>query len=220
MILKAPEIKEKIAIPLIGKLSTDGFVYKKTTNEFVCRKGDYSYIFNLEQVAWTDSYSIDVNLYISQKQIEGILEKIIGKLRHKITLGQEIGRIYKSPDGREVINGDLPIWLREDEDVEAAIESLKWYYSDIARPYFGRFNSLEEIDDIINNPPFNHCPAYVGGLFSNRCMKGLIVARLVDNPNYEQLVSIYDEAIRETMNEEFIVNYYKVREYLMYSNIK
>ena len=77
-----------------------------------------------------------------------------------------------------------------------------------------------EILDIINNPPFNHCPAYVGGNFDNRCMKGLIVARLADNPKYNELVEIYDEAIKETMNEMSIENYYKVREYLMYNKIK
>lgn len=148
------------------------------------------------------------------------MEKIIGKLRHKLTLGQELDRIYKSPDGREVVNGDLAIWLRQDEDVESAIETFEWYYSDIAKPYFERYNTMNAIDDIINNPPFNHCPAHVGGNFDERCMKGLIVARLVDSPKYEQLVAIYDEAIKETMNAMSIENYHKVREYLMYNRIK
>ena len=51
-------------------------------------------------------------------------------------------------------------------------------------------------------------------------MKGLIVARLVNNPSYENLVTTYDEAIKETMNTESIENYYKVKEYLMYNRIK
>ncbi|MHA4810292.1 hypothetical protein ACX0G9_19420 [Flavitalea flava] len=220
MNLKSNDIKEKIALQFGDKLSKEGFVYKRAMNEFRCRKGDFTYIFNIEQVAWSNSYSLNVRLYISQKEIEDILERIIGKLRYRKTLGQELGRIYKSQDGREVVNGDLVIWLRQDEDVESAIETLEWYYKDIAYPYFDRYNTLATIDDIINNPPFNHCPAHVGGNFDERFMKGLIVARLVDNPNYEKLAAIYDEAIKETMNAVSIENYHKVREYLKYNQIK
>jgi hypothetical protein len=50
-------------------------------------------------------------------------------------------------------------------------------------------------------------------------MKGLIVARLVNNQNYEKLVAIYDEEIKGTMNTNFIENYHKVREYLKYNKI-
>lgn len=220
MTLKSNDIKEKIAIQFGDKLSKEGFVYKKTMNEFRCIKGDFAYIFNIEQVAWSNSHSLNVRLYISQKKVEDILEKIIGKLRYRKTMGQEIGRIYKSPDGRAVVNGDMTIWLRQDEDVGSAIEALECYYNDIAKPYFERYNTLNAIDDIINNPPFEHCPAHVGGNFDERCMNGLIVARLVDSPKYDQLVAIYDEAIKETANSMSIENYHKVREYLDYNRVR
>jgi hypothetical protein len=71
----------------------------------------------------------------------------------------------------------------------------------------------------MNNAPFEHCPADVGSGFDGRCMKGLIVARLVNNPKYDDLVAIYDEEIKGTMNAESIENYYKVRDYLMYNRI-
>jgi len=215
--LKASEVKEKLSVGIGKELLNKGFVYKKGDNEFRRQEKDFTYIFNIEQVTWSDSYSLHVRLYISEKKIESTLERIIGKLRHKITLGQEIGRIYRRTDGKKVINGDLSIWLREDQDVEAAIESLSWYYRDIAVVYFNKYSSLEALDNIMNNPPFDHCPADVGGNFDDRCMKGLIVARLVNNPRYEELGAICDEAIKGTMNNESIDNYNKVREYLMYN---
>jgi hypothetical protein len=217
--LKANQIKQEIALKLNDLFFNEGFVYKKTTNEFRLSKGDYTYIFFIEQVAWTNSFSINVHLYISQKQIESILEKIIGKQRHKLTFIQDIGRIYKSPDGRKIFNGDLSIWLSQDEDVESAIESLGWYFKDVAKPYFAKYDNLNAIDNIVNNPPFNHSPAHVGSNFDFRCMKGLIAARLVNNPKYEELVSIYDEGIKGTMDSESIENYYKVRDYLKYNRI-
>lgn len=219
MTLKATKIREKIALKLGEKLAEDGFIYKKTMNEFRCQREDYTNMFILEQLSWSDHHSVDVRLAISQREIETILEKIIGKLRYKYTFWREIGRIYKSPDGRQIVNGNLAILLLQDEDIEAAIETLEGYYKTIAKPYFERYHSLKAIDNIINNPPFEHCPAHVGGSFDNRCMKGLIVARLVNNPNYDQLVAIYDEEIKGTMSAESIENYYKVREYLMYNKI-
>jgi len=216
---KANEIKEKIAFELRDKLSKDGFIYNKTKNEFKCQKGDYTYIFNLLQTSWSDHHSVDVRLAISQKQIETILENIIGKLRYKYTFWRDIARIYKSPDGRQIVNGNLAILLIQDADIEAGVDTLEGYYENIAKPYFERYNSLEAIDDILNNPPFQHSPAHVGGNFDDRCMKGLIAARLVGNPKYDELVAIYNEEIKGTMNSQSIENYCQVRNYLIYNRI-
>ena len=214
MNLKSKVIKEIISSSLKEKFSNEGFSYRKTMNEFIRVEANFIYTFNIELLSWSNAFSIYVNLFISQKEIEKNLQKIIGKQQHKITLGQELSRIFKSPDGREVINGDLSIWLKEDKDVEAAIESLEWYYNDIAKKYFNRFQTLEDIDDIINNPPFDYCPAYVGGFFDARCMKGLIVAKLVSNPEYHRLEEIYNKRLLEINNLESIENYTKVRNYL------
>jgi hypothetical protein len=220
MILKSEEIKGKVAQQIGDMLSKEGYVYKKSMNEFTLKKGDFAYTFNIEQVAWSNSFSLNVNLFVSQKKIEDVLAKILGKLRHRNTIGEELGRIYRSPDGREVVNGDMVIWLRQDEDLEAALETLEWYYKDIAKSFFEKYSTLGALDDILNNPPFDYCPAHVGGMFNDRCMKGLIVARLVDNPEYDKLAAIYDEAIKLTLSDEMIENYHKVREYLMYNPIK
>lgn len=217
--IKAKEVKESIASGLMKVFLPDGFNYKKTNNQFEKIKGDYTSIFNLLITGWSNHFSIEVRLYISQKQIEKIYETIVGK-SHKLTLGNTINRIYASPDGREVVNGNLSVNLYFDEDIEAAVETLENYYNTIAKPYFEKYQDLKSIDDIMNNPPFENNPAHVGGIFADRCMKGLITARLVDNPNYEQLVMTYDEAIKGTMNTDSIEKYYKVREYLMYNRIK
>jgi hypothetical protein len=123
-ILKSNEIKGIIVKDFGNKLSQHGFIYKKTTNEFRNKVGEYTYIFSIDLVSWSNSYSLDVKLYISVKQIEDILEKIIGKLRYRKTLGQDIGRIYKSPNGRDFVRGNLTVWIRQNEDVESLIETL------------------------------------------------------------------------------------------------
>jgi hypothetical protein len=218
--VKAQEVKDSITAGLTLRMITEGFTYKKSTNEYKHTSGDYTYFFRIEQLLWSDHYSIKVDLEISQKQIEAIVEKILGKKRHKFTMGAEIGRIKLSPDGRKIVNGSLGFILLFEGDIEAAIETLHEYYTDIAKHYFSRYRTLTAIDDIMNNEPFEHCPAHVGGMFYERCIKGLIVAKLVDNPRYDELVAVYDEEIKATFNEEFIADYKKVRDYLALHEIK
>ncbi len=64
--LKSDEIKQKISLALISTLSKDGFVYKKTLNEFKYQKEDFTYTFFIEQVAWSTSFSLDIHLYVSR----------------------------------------------------------------------------------------------------------------------------------------------------------
>jgi len=217
--LKASEIKKAIAQNFGTRLKSDGYVYNASKNEFYSRKEEFTFLFNIVQTAWSDHYSLSVRLYISNKQVESTYESILGS-SHKLTIGNSIERIAKSPDGREVINGNMAVLLLQDQDIDAAVETLERYYITIAKPYFEKYNSLTELDKLINNPPFDHCPAHVGGSFTNRCIKGLIVARLVDNPKFDEIVTIYDEVIKETMNSESIDKYYAVKEFLMYNRIK
>jgi len=218
MSLKSKEIKEKLAQHLSYHIASDGFVYKKGKNEFINSYGEMRYIFNMLLTAWSDHYSISVRLNISQENIEEIYERILGK-SHRLTIENTIERIYVGFGGKWLKNADMSIILFENEDIEAAVDTLVDYYNNIAKPYYKLYQTLDEIDKIINNVPFDHCPEHVGGNFDDRCMKGLIVARLVQNPKYDQLVNIYNEKIKDTMNYDSITNYYKVKEYLMYNSL-
>jgi hypothetical protein len=155
-------------------------------------------------------------LWISQNKVEEIFQRVVGKWRHNLTFEQSmIERICYSPDGREIVNGpDLTIALIEDEDVFNATKTLETYYDEIAKPYFCTFRDIKSMDNFINNPPFEYIPAYVGGLLEERCLKGLIIAKLVHNPNYERLVEKYDELIKRTKSDDAVQNYNKLKLYL------
>lgn len=219
MNLKSKDIKERIAGEFGTFLSANNFLYKKRNNEFVREENEFSNIFNMLLTAWSDHYSLDVRLYISHKKVEKIFEVILGTKSYKLTVGDDIGRIFNSPDGKQVVQGNMTIVLEQIEDLGASVETLKGFYSNIAKSYYERYSSLLALHNLINSPPFEHCPAHVGGRLDHRCMKGLIIARLVNSLNYEQLVTTYDEAIKRTMNQDSIDNYYNVKEYLMYNQI-
>jgi hypothetical protein len=221
--LKVKDIKEYINSDFGVMMNAYGFEYKRNSNEYFDKNGDCIYRFNMVLTAWSASYSITVRLWITQKKIEHIYESILGK-SHGLTFSQDmIERIYYSEDGRKNGKGDdLTISLIIDEDIYPAIDMLKNYYHNIAKPYFEKFKTIEAFDDFINSPPFEYSPAYVGSYTNERCMKGLIVAKLVNNPNYEKLVTIYDELIKKTVSDvqpDSITNYNKVKYYLTHNSI-
>lgn len=224
MNLRIDDIKQRIKNDFGSYTIGDGFIYKKTANEFIKIEGDFKCIINICPVSWSSSYSVNMKLRISQKRVEDILEKILGKQRHRLTFHEDmLETIYYSPDGRKIVKGEsLGLWFSTDNDVYTKLQSLKTYYTEIAKPYFSKFTSLETMDDFINSPPFEHSPAYVGAFTNARCMKGLIIAKLVKNPNYDKLVAIYDEVIKRTLSDvqpDSITNYNKVKEYLKQNSI-
>ncbi|MDE3250127.1 MAG: hypothetical protein KGO82_15810 [Bacteroidota bacterium] len=216
--MKTSEIKNRIVDGLTTKFNSIGFSFQKKRFEFIGERNGQKFVFNLLITSWSGYWTVSVRLFISILAIERVYEAILGK-SHSLTMGNTIERISKSQDGRRIVNGDMSIIIYHIEDVEAAIETLTRYYDTIAVEYFSKYNNLKAIDDIFNHAPFDHCPAHVGGSFDERCMKGLIVAKLVDNRDYEKLSTIYDDVIKGTLNENSITNYYKVKEYLMYNRI-
>lgn len=221
--LKVKDIRKSIAESLGSIMVEDGFEYKKTTNEFICKKNNCTYIYNLLLTSWSTSYWLDVRLWIRQEQIENVYESILGK-SHGLTLSQHmLERILYSPDGRQNGKGNsLTISIVSDDDIFPAIEGLKNYYIEIAKPYFGRFITLETFDNFINSPPFEYSPAYVGTNTNERCMKGLITAKLVNSSNYNNLITIYDELIKKTLSDvqpNSVMNYNKVKEYLAHNKV-
>lgn len=219
-ILKVKDVNDYILANFEPFMKKHGFVYKKTDAQFIRDDGLCSYLYNLIITSWSQSISVSIFLYISHKKIEDVFENILGKQRHRLTIGQEmIERIYYSPDGR--INGkgeSLRIELDKYERVTSDLnEKLKFLYMEVAKPYFQKFTTLAAFDDYINNPPFEYNPAYAGGFTNNRCMKGLIVAKLVNNPNYDKLVAIYDELIKKTVSDVQLdseIKYNQVKNYL------
>jgi hypothetical protein len=215
---KIDEIRERLSLKLSKSLNNDGFEFKKTNSWFIRTNGEFDHIIYLLLHARTDHYAIEPFLYIRQKQVEKNLKKIVGS-EAGITMGNSIGIIYNSPDGKKVVRNLLEVLLIENADIESAVESIEGYYERTVIPFFNKYNSLETLNEIFNNPPFEYNPAHVGGMFDGRCMRGLIIGRLVNNINFEKLVATYDEAIMKTMNQKSINDYNKVKEYLMYNRI-
>jgi hypothetical protein len=214
--MRKGDIEERIVKQISDKLTREGYVYKKSNNWFIYNKGDFEYIIYILLHSRRGHYAIELFLFIRQKKVEQILRKIIGSTTN-ITMGNTLGVIYNTSDGKQVKHNLMEILLLEEADIDAAAETIEKLYESIMKRYFKKYENLESINNIMNNPPFDYNPANVGGMFDERCMRGLIIAKLINNPKYDQLVEKYDEAIKETMNQESIDNYNEVKNYLVYN---
>lgn len=63
----------------------------------------------------------------------------------------------------------------------------------MAVPYFETYDSLEAIDKALNEHPEEPCVHMLNE--RGRCSRGLVVAKLVKRPNYDELLRIYDEKV-------------------------
>jgi hypothetical protein len=216
--LKVDEIRQKVSSHLSEKFNKDNFSFSKTNSWFIKSTEKFDQILYLLIHSRSDHYAIEPQIYIRYKQVEKLLKKIIGNT-NGITMGDSISVIYNSPDGRKIVRNSMEILLLQNEDIESAVETIGQYYIDIAIPYFDKYIDIDSLDDIFNKPPFEYTPADVGGMTDDRCMRGLIIARLSNNPNYQELLTTYDQTIKRTMNQQSIDDYNKVKDYLNHNRI-
>jgi hypothetical protein len=210
---KSKEIKERIFSSIMNEYLKSGFYLKKSRDEFVLTKDGYSNIIHFRFTAWSLFHSLDIALYISVHSVEKMLKSITGESTN-ITMGNDISYIYNSPNGREIIHRVMAIDIRQNEDVDAAAETAIIYLNKIAIPYFNLYNNLYEINNIFNRPPFDYIPANLGGSLDDRCMRGLIIAKMVNSPDLEFLVNTYNNLIKRTPPGS-ISQYVHVRDYLL-----
>ena len=99
------------------------------------------------------------------------------------TIGGSIGSIL----GKD--NRGYEFFLEEPAQVPAIAKQLLDGFHTIAVPYFRRFEQLAEIDKELNTKPTERTPNRVAPWL--RASSGIIVAKLLGRPNYNDLVATY-----------------------------
>lgn len=110
---------------------------------------------------------------------------------HQFVEKQLVQRIL---NGNEIKKIDTKKYLIERrEDVKIVTDQISNDIKKYLLPYFDQHSSIEQIDKILNSNLKNlivHNFAY-----PHRAMMGLIAAKLTKNPNYDQIVAVYDEEL-------------------------
>jgi|GEM_PF-1865529 len=111
-----------------------------------------------------------------------------------ITVGNSIANLLANPDGiNRRRNQSLDLFVFKEQHLEnVALEILK-QFKQVALPYFLANNTVKKVDELLNKCPREYCVHMSNDLF--RFIKGLIAAKLNNNPQLENLLSIYTQLI-------------------------
>lgn len=182
---------------LSAELVKEGFVYKKSKNQFTRKDesgNEFIYGFNI----WPQFNMIEASFRILIKEVEDIKRKAWGISYDKFeSLGKEKSYLTNVPsEGHSSTN-------TEENVKEAVRKEIEFYYSHI-KNYFKKHLDLKYLDKILNTRPGEELYIAHNPIFSS--FLALIVAKLTHNPDLNNLFPVYRKIV-EKFNAVFLDDY-------------
>ncbi len=161
------------------KLKPLGF--KKYNSGFVKIKDDFSYKFILSSVNRDTSYPSTFAYMLSCKLVGSVLGNVIG-----------ISDAYFPVRG----GGQAELWeskkypvkdydIYTEDDAKKMVAEVSAYFTNEALPYLESISNLHALEALTNSNPH-----------PLKFRSGLVLAKLVDNPQYDSLVEQYRESFK------------------------
>ena len=188
---KTPNVELKAALfaALTVEMKMRGFSLRSGQDRFVRRRGQVTDLFQLVCLDGKPGYRIQPNVGVSIAQVEDILRQTSGlestNQKDPPTMGSSIG-ILQTGDSRS-----CEFLLVSKPEVSTVVEKIVAVFLERALPYYERWGSLAAVDAELNDKPA--VPTHHRPLAWARCSTGIIVARLVGRPDYDQLAALYTE---------------------------
>jgi len=173
-----------------------GFIKKSDTTIFVYQFLIYDRTvigtgakgFLIEPYAW-------VNILEIEKYYKEItLNTVIKEDLDFITIGNSIANLIANPDGfYSSRNNSLDQHVFKEEDIHIVAQNVFKLFKEVALPYFLNNSTIQMVDRLINSKPHEYKVHMQNDNF--RILKGLIAAKLNENPRLEELIETYDKQI-------------------------
>lgn len=209
--MKKTEAKE-LTIKYIDSFFNEfGFKLSKTTHSEVRYRRINPNGFDGFASGTLDYNPVQIIVYSVYKRINQV-EDIIKELSKKINISSINEDDKTIAFGYETLNGinkqtTLPD-MKTEEDLISCVETIKTFMRETAIPLLDRFNDLREIDKEINgDKPWETDWKQKFNLGGNFHEKRLIIAKLANNPNYDDLVKFeynwHIEGLKGKYKEDF-----------------
>lgn len=155
--------------------------FKKEKYGFRKNDGNFSYFFNFSSIDRGNSYPTEFSYSLSVKSLARILSNVISFN----------GEYYQVTGGSQVNLFEVKKYPIKDYDIYTENDALSMaeevltYFINETLPYLKSISSLEALDALINKAP--HPLSF---------RSGLVLAKLVGNPQYDSLVEQYRESFK------------------------
>ena len=212
---KLKEVSLRLTENLNPIFEEQGFQLKKSEKyHFIRKEEGNAHIFDLSFYNKSKGILIKPELRIKNKEIEDIYKANTEiKGRPYKTLGNHLLEIARYIDhGEETGNTNAgQRWIvQNDEHLEKLISVIPDYLFEIMLPYFDSCSSVSKVDELLNKHPTELSVHHY--LFPSRANVAIIAAKLNNNPNYTDLVDIYDERMKNS-DTLFLDEYNSIKEY-------
>lgn len=112
------------------------------------------------------------------------------------TIGNSVANLFANPDGiNRKKNQSLDLHVFDERHIPLVAEQLLIQFKNFSLPFFLNNNTIERADELLNKHPIEDC-VYMNN-DNYRIIKGIIAAKLNNNPNLDELIKIYDKQIAD-----------------------
>ena len=159
-----------------------------------------------------NSTEIEPRLSVENKAISKVYKKCSAWAKEYIkgkenALGNSFTEIYQleeyAPNNKDF--GEVRWSIRNERDIQEWVPRIVEAVDVVALPYFEKYGSIEKIEEVLNDKAEFSKHRVLNPL---RFSHGLIAAKIIENPNLNELVSRYKEyfdkhGIDEQWSEDF-----------------
>ena len=180
-----------------------GFEYIDAYSQFrkTDKMGFQSVILSISK--YENEIWIEVTLAIRKNEVEHIAQQFLSNLidfqSHTTTISISLGKLNQNPYFRYKAENE--------EDLEVCAEELIKFMSEEGMDFLEATNSLKELDVLFNKTP-KHPILYVHNQF-HRYFKGIVLAKITNNPKYDELVELYFRSLIHKKADETIQSNFK-----------
>ncbi len=200
--IKFRDLKAGILESLRPELAMHGFSLNVKHGRFLRRRGDVTDELQLQCRDGYPGCRVEPDVGVRFECVEEIFHRTSG-FEHKnqkgtSTVGGSIGELSNRPSRR------LEFFTEFEAGIPRVVQDVLKIFHEFAVPYFERYGSLRAIDNELNGDP--RSMTHQRSLPWFRCSTGIIVAKLVARPDYEELASFYLDVMR---NHKFYLKYFQ-----------
>ncbi|MDR2992409.1 MAG: hypothetical protein LBV11_00995 [Bacillus cereus] len=173
-----------------GKNDLQGYEFR-FINDFIVYKIGYGI------VNYIDEFNIGTYISLSVISIDNIQQIILNEERiieNYATIGTNISSYFGELNYR--------YHIKTIEDVKEWGKIVRKFYNEYVLPFFEKYSTVEAIDKLLNDNPSEKV-IYCSDL-SWRIIKGLIAAKLNNNPQYNDLRNYYKSEVESKFQGYFM----------------
>jgi hypothetical protein len=185
------DARKKLLAVLKPRMQERGYRLQSVSDRFVRSVGDFSYRYHTRFLNGSQGVEVEPEIGIRSEAVEYIFHKTSTYAPQYHSGTPTIGASLVNLEGVDLMTYRCPVTT--DDDVLPVADKLMVLFETKAIPYFERYGSLEAIDHLLNDRLDERVPGCSFGL--PRETRGLIVAKLVARPNYQELVEFYRSRI-------------------------